>query len=285
MTTRTKAVLGIVGVFVVGGICGALIFGLVVRERVREARNLREREGFSRFFFDKLQLSDSQNDSLRSVIDSAYRQLEQLRQESSQRYVAVIDTLRSRVYPQLTSEQRLLFEEQEQRMRSMVPPMVRRGGPLAGQRHGPPDPALPVPHGEGRGAPPSSIPQVQPESQATPRKGGLGVPPEALPDTNRFGTEDPWAPQNERRINRLMQRLNDSLELTDDQRQQIEVILGEQGRRLRELQTSGVSPDEQRTTYKNLRRQGMGRIMSILTPEQRAELKSMLKSVRRGPRE
>jgi hypothetical protein len=43
MTTRTKAILSLSGIFLVGAICGAAVVGLIVRDRVVEMQSMRER--------------------------------------------------------------------------------------------------------------------------------------------------------------------------------------------------------------------------------------------------
>ena len=60
MNVRTKAIAGIIGVFVVGGLFGAIGAGLYVQSQVDEARALRDQDGFRRHFTEQLELSTAQ---------------------------------------------------------------------------------------------------------------------------------------------------------------------------------------------------------------------------------
>lgn len=270
MTVRTKAVLGILGVFVLGGVCGALVLGIVVRDRVRETRNLREREGFARFFFDKLQLSDAQNDSLRGVLDSTYRELEQLRVESSQRYAEVIDHMRSRVYPKLSPEQRVLFEEQEQRIRAMVPPPAR---PLRDMRNNaalrPPvptsQPTIPTPQSQQTPSAPLAALTTPQRPDTTPRMRGERRRADTTRPTGQGGTRSGTG----------------ELGLNDSQKQQIRAILREQKGKMQEMMAGDAPPMEKVRLRRQIRREGIDRVLNILTPEQRQQVEQMRSEGRR----
>lgn len=125
MTKRTKAIAGLAGVFLLGGICGGLVFGVIVRDRAREARDLRNRDGFMRYFEKRLDLTATQRDSLQEELEWTYGELARLREETTVQYNAVIDTFAVRVMPVLTEEQRVLFRTQEQKFRRFMPKEFR----------------------------------------------------------------------------------------------------------------------------------------------------------------
>lgn len=121
MTTRTKAIGGLTVVFLLGGICGALVVGLLLRDRARDAQSLRDRDGFVAFFERRLELTEAQRDSLRDELLSTYQQLAELRSSTSAEYNRLLDTLHAHIYPQLTGGQRALLTQEEERLRRMVP--------------------------------------------------------------------------------------------------------------------------------------------------------------------
>ncbi len=112
MTTRTKAILGLSGIFLLGLLCGGLGVGIFVRENVRDRERLRDAEGFREYFADRLSLSESQRDSLTSELQTAYEELADIRAMAESEYDLVFDTLASRINPVLSPDQRLRLEEQ-----------------------------------------------------------------------------------------------------------------------------------------------------------------------------
>lgn len=122
MTTRTKAIFGLSAVFLIGLICGGAIVGLVVRDRVRDAQRMKEKEGFSEAFLDRLEVTEAQRDSLRGSLEQAYEEIRALRNAAQEEYQEVLDTLRGRVYPRLTAEQRTRYDQIEERV---LPPELR----------------------------------------------------------------------------------------------------------------------------------------------------------------
>jgi len=116
MTTRTKAILSLSGIFLVGAICGAAVVGLIVRDRVVEMQSMRERDGFIKIFADRLHLTEAQRDSLRDELAQTYEELHALRRAAAAEYGEVFDTLESRIGPKLTPEQRDILHRQEERV-------------------------------------------------------------------------------------------------------------------------------------------------------------------------
>lgn len=121
MTTRAKAIGGLSVVFLLGGVCGALIVGVVLRDRIRDSQQLRDRHGFVEFFERRLELTEAQRDSLRDELMQAYVELADLRSNTTQRFNEVLDSLKQRINPHLTLQQRELLVVEEQKLRRFLP--------------------------------------------------------------------------------------------------------------------------------------------------------------------
>ncbi len=129
MTNRTKAIAGLSGMFLLGALCGALLLGLFVRGRMHDAQRMRDRQGFQAFFTDRLRLTETQRDSLHDELERTYDELAELRRNTAQRYDVVLDSFRQRVQPILTTEQREILEQEEKRLRRILPRDPRRVAP------------------------------------------------------------------------------------------------------------------------------------------------------------
>lgn len=116
MTNRTKAILGLSGVFLLGLICGALALGLVVRDRVQERSRLKNALGFRDYFVDELSLTEGQKDSLQAELERAYREMADIRDQVEIEYREVFDTLAQRMEPILTASQRTALAQQKERL-------------------------------------------------------------------------------------------------------------------------------------------------------------------------
>lgn len=177
MTTRTKAIFSLSSVFLIGLICGGAIVGLVIRDRIRDAERMKEKEGFSEAFLDRLDATQAQRDSLRGSLEQAYEEIRALRSAAQEEYQEVLDTLRKRVYPRLTAEQRVRYDRIEERV---LPPELRphRKGPPPISRMEPP-PAWQQPTAPATTATPptdtaqlAKSPQVVPPSKSKEPTGG-----------------------------------------------------------------------------------------------------------------
>ena len=187
MTTRTKAIFSLSSVFLIGLICGGAIVGLVIRDRIRDAERMKEKEGFSEAFLDRLEATQAQRDSLRGSLEQAYEEIRALRSAAQEEYQEVLDTLRKRVYPRLTAEQRVRYDRIEERV---FPPELRphRKGPPPISRMEPPSAWPQQPTAPATTAiPPTDTaqsaksPQVVPPSKSKEPTGG--VPSEKITDT------------------------------------------------------------------------------------------------------
>lgn len=187
MTTRTKAIFGLSAVFLIGLICGGAIVGLVVRDRVRDAQRMKEKEGFSEAFLDRLEVTEAQRDSLRGSLEQAYEEIRALRNAAQEEYQEVLDTLRGRVYPRLTAEQRTRYDQMEERV---LPPELRphrKGSPPMSRmepQQRPMEPSVPatVPPVRDTAKPTTKTPVAPPSKSneptgATPQEKGEKPPP------------------------------------------------------------------------------------------------------------
>ncbi|MGE3801396.1 MAG: hypothetical protein AB7H80_10275 [Candidatus Kapaibacterium sp.] len=116
MNTRTKAILGLSAVFLIGLLCGGLAVGLFVRQSVRERENLKSAEGFRAYFVDRLQLTEGQRDSLTHELQRAYEEIAEIREGAEFQYEQIFDTLTERVAPILNPKQQVLLEEERRHL-------------------------------------------------------------------------------------------------------------------------------------------------------------------------
>lgn len=120
MTKRTKAILSLGGVFLLGALCGALALGTFVRSEVRNASRLRDSAGFREYFNDQLELTTAQRDSLQSELDWFYGAIAGLRAAAAGEYHDLIDSLDSRIVGHLSADQIRRLRETEIRLRKHV---------------------------------------------------------------------------------------------------------------------------------------------------------------------
>ncbi len=119
MTNRTKAIVSLASVFLLGALCGGLGVGLFVQDQVRDRERLKDPNGFREYFADQLSLSEAQKDSMQMELELAYQQMADIRYQVDQEYRQVFDTLSARLLPVLsTKQQRRLAQERER----LLPP-------------------------------------------------------------------------------------------------------------------------------------------------------------------
>ncbi|MEP7217590.1 MAG: hypothetical protein ABI876_01670 [Bacteroidota bacterium] len=221
MSNRSKAVAGLGLIFLLGGFCGALVYGIIVRDNLRERQQLRTHEGFIQYFEYRLQLTEAQRDSLRGELDRVYDQLSDLRSATSSQYEAVIDTFTQRIGPRLTESQRALLREQEQKLRSMVPHEKRRMA--ENQRPMPPAPTQAAPPtakpAETR-RPTESLSVASGKGQGAPAPTVTTPPPAAMSNSSEEPDVDPG-------FGGKMREARTRLNLTDDQVAQIRTIFSD----------------------------------------------------------
>jgi hypothetical protein len=277
MTNRTKAIISLSSVFILGAICGALLFGVIVRDRVRETQRLRHRDGFVEHFARRLDLTEAQRDSLRDELEQAYDSLTSLRQAASERYNAVFDTLQRRIAPQLTDEQRTLFHNQEEKLRRMMPKEPRRrGGPR-------------LHDGPRSGFPPADHRELQnkPEKEIAP-EGAKSRPLDEsktrlVPDSGA-ALNDPTSPNASstpdetilKRFDHYREKMRKRLQLRDEQASEIDRILRDGHRKNAEARKEFAGqPVLRRSTIRENLRATRRQMIEVLDAEQRKEFTKM----------
>lgn len=278
MTTRTKAILGLSGFFVVGALIGAAVVGIIVRDRVREVRDLREHEGFLRFVERRLDLTVAQRDSLQGELDSLYAQLQRLRTTTARELSAVLDTFRTRVEPRLTPRQRELLQHQEEFLRHDLP------HPRGGHRS-PVGRPLPPPW---HLAPPKSDTAYAPAARnndSVPRRPAM----RATADDSAGNTAGTFTPRARSarppepvdsslhgvyRLERMLARLGDDLKLSPLQQTEIRSLMAsarERGRSV--LDQFRDRPALRRIEMRRLIADTRRRLFEVLTHDQRQALR------------
>ncbi|HVZ41754.1 MAG TPA: hypothetical protein VHI13_20905 [Candidatus Kapabacteria bacterium] len=292
MTTRTKAILSLGSVFLLGGICGALIFGMIVRNQVRESQTLRDSSGFVDYFARRLELTEAQRDSLRGELEHTYTQLAQLRASATEQYNEVLDSLRQHIYPHLNDRQQELFRDEEHKFRRYLPKdemprglarngQVPRSGDVATSvqpqpRHDSPAVVQQAPANapEKREAAATSktLPPIDPAQARTTDVDGLDLPDEPSQKAGQ-GTDRPSG--------HFVQELRERLKLTPDQQKRVVAILTGAGKDIRSIRADmNDTPVLMRTAIRERRQQMLRDIGILLTPEQREAFKEYLRTRR-----
>lgn len=271
ISRRTQAVLSLAGVFILGAICGALGFGVFVRNEVRRMQQLRDREGFEEFLSDRLALRSSQRDSLRNEIEISYEDFAALRAAVAEEYAELIDSMDRRLAPKLTPEQRLHLRGAEMRM--------RRGMPMERHRMFDSMPAAPAAKAPGTSA---KSPAPKPGS-ATP----LAVPPTVSrtaprADTVRVQDTMPNVPDAaEQVLTPLAARLHTELQLTDAQSQRVEGIVRNTRERIRgELADLGGFPRMQIGATMRALRDMDREVFALLNADQQTRYETLRRELR-----
>ena len=117
ISTRTRAILSLAGVFLLGVIAGGGALGLYLRGQMRDAQSMNDPAAFRGFIEERLRLTEAQRDSLRDELGETYEDLAALRGVTAEEYGELIDTFSTRVAPQLDPDQRQLLGRLEERMR------------------------------------------------------------------------------------------------------------------------------------------------------------------------
>lgn len=312
MTTRTKAIGGLTLVFLLGGICGALVLGVVLRDRVRDAQSLRDRDGFVEFFERRLELTEAQRDSLRDELLSTYQQLAELRSSASAEYNRLLDSLHAHIYPQLTGGQRALLTQEEERLRRMV--SKERGPRMAAATHeaaranartpaqipGPGRDTARVPAAAASAKTPAEAPRspqvpvitsapmrtdtsmaAKPPSQVD----RIELPPMSTSETDLLagveGDQKDGAMQP-RKVKLDLKEALRQAKLTRDQLAQIVAITRATNQEVRTLlaNSQGVPPDRLRAMIREKRRDGRRKALAVMTLDQRKRFIDNLKAQR-----
>jgi Spy/CpxP family protein refolding chaperone len=119
MRSRRSAAVLLVAAFAVGVLAGA--GGSLIAERAddRHDRGGRGRGGYLERLTHELELSDTQRDSVRSILDRRKPAMDSLRREMEPRFETLQQTIRSDIRSQLTPDQQRKFTDMTRRSDSM----------------------------------------------------------------------------------------------------------------------------------------------------------------------
>lgn len=258
-TKRTKAILSLGGVFLVGALCGALALGAFVRGEVRSSNRLRDRDGFHEYFAEQLELTTAQRDSLQGELDWFYGELAALRTAAAGELHDLLDSLDRRLVARLSPEQVARLRATEMRLRRNLP--AGRPAPLevsSVEHEEASDPAV--------GPADTLAPRLtkEPAAPATPKT------PEAASDTTAASDTSAAADPSDA-MTGLRDRLRDRLGLSDEQSRRIREIIVTTRKQIRTdvAARRGLPRMQLETTGRHLR--AMDRqIVELLDEKQRA---------------
>jgi Spy/CpxP family protein refolding chaperone len=141
LSSRTKAVLLAVGILAAGFVCGAVADRWVLqgdRPLVGPRPGAPLREGhFVRRFARHLDLTEEQQEEIRSILDEGRRSTRDMQMDVRTRMEEVRRTTHSRIREMLTAEQREKFDKMSRRMHRPRRWMRGRPKPFRGEGGGP----------------------------------------------------------------------------------------------------------------------------------------------------
>jgi Spy/CpxP family protein refolding chaperone len=119
MRSRRGAAVLLLAAFLVGVLAGA--GGTLIAERAddRPERGGRGRGGYLARLTEELDLSDSQRDSVRAILDRRKPAMDSLRREMEPRFETLQQAIRSDIRSQLTPDQQRKFTDMTRRSDSM----------------------------------------------------------------------------------------------------------------------------------------------------------------------
>ena len=260
MTKRTKAILALSGVFVIGAICGALALGVFLRGEVRSAHRLRDRGGFSEYFAEQLELTRAQRDSLQGELDWFYGQFAGLRTAAEGEFHDLIDSLDRRLVAHLSPEQIDRLRRTEQKLRKQL--AARRPKPLT-EAAPPPEPVLQADI-DSNSATPEKKPLAATQSGRTRAATSRSV------EVDSLRRADSAQPDPGPALNTFGRRLREHLGLSDDQAGSIRTIVASTRHQIRRdvRELSGFPRLQLEVAAKHLRRMDRD-ILEVLDAKQR----------------
>ena len=120
MNNKNKAYLSIFGVFISGLIVGSICALLYIKSKVDNIQSLRNSKGFEKYIFANLNVDESKQDSLRNLLNKSYQEISDLRNSTSNKYHIILDSLNSRLAPNLDSTQFNLLKKNTSKLHEMV---------------------------------------------------------------------------------------------------------------------------------------------------------------------
>lgn len=122
LQNRTKATIILIGILLLGVILGSVGSRFIVQNRIERMARMRQQEGFVRMFEYMIDPSDSQTDTVRTILRKHHERFREINMEHRENVQIVIDSMRAELQPYLTEKQILRLTERFER------------GPMMGKR-------------------------------------------------------------------------------------------------------------------------------------------------------
>ena len=122
MKTHTRSMLVIVATLLIGILIGALGHGAFRGRRFRHIARLKTQEGFVTRMEGVIQPEPAQQEAVRQILTQYVQLLEQVRLLLFAQLGAETDSMRTRLAPILTEEQKARLDEELKRLRRRPPP-------------------------------------------------------------------------------------------------------------------------------------------------------------------
>lgn len=276
MTTRTKAILGLTSVFLLGALIGAGALGLYVTTKVEERQSLRDPVRFREHFIDRLDLDNAQRDSVADELARTYEDLIDVRRTVDEEYQIIFDSLDRRIGPLLTGEQRSRLREQRNRFLQRRRRAVAPSGTPMPTRSDSHDPSSPGDSAIAGGAIDATSDEehdaLRSEEEASTAsndtKGGIAAEGAGADDPSRR-SEDSLDGDGTVRP-KLIEQIAQRLDLTPEQQNELESILRKSMKRAKTIRREFASnPDAMRRQLRINRMKTDRHIRNLLTEEQR----------------
>ncbi len=116
MTARTKSILLLLGMLLIGMLLGVFVHTLMVEDRIERITSLRSRAGFVRFMENMIEpTDDAQRKAIRDVLDGTAEKLNVHHAESRETVQEIMESFRASLDSLLTEEQVNALNERMER--------------------------------------------------------------------------------------------------------------------------------------------------------------------------
>ena len=134
MKTHTKSILVIVASLLIGMLIGALGHGAFRGHQFRRMVRLRTQGGFVSRIEAVIQPEPAQQEAVRGILSTHARQVDEARSQFFAELHAETDSMKARLAPILTDEQKARLDEEFKRLRRRPPPPPPEAGRDKGRR-------------------------------------------------------------------------------------------------------------------------------------------------------
>ena len=120
-SVRTRTVLVLIGTLILGMVVGALLTGLIVRERIHHLRQLRTPAGFTQEMMQAIEpTGPAQREALRKALESHVHRMRAIRERYRKELHAEVDSMHA-------AAEDLLTPKQQERMREKMRQLHEKG--------------------------------------------------------------------------------------------------------------------------------------------------------------